>query len=281
MLRALFSTALLLYGLTTLGSVTAQPTDKNPAEAVLNHFLCYRIKETKFGPLPLSLQDQFSEKPLPRVVTLRRLLCNPASKKEEGKEDPHAPSAGDAHLVCYMIPNDPLDAQVRVTNQLYRKEQPLRLFTERYLCVPSGKQLIRDEENPPQEPPPIPTDIDHFKCYSFKRAPTRLGTYLVKDQLDDDDHKIPISGLRAAFLCNPVDKEKNGEPPTRRIHDFAHLVCYDFNYHASDVRSATVRIANQLETPNSNLHIRGPDYLCIPSTKVWRQPHPPSRRVRP
>jgi len=153
---------------------------------------------------------------------------------------------------------------VSVTNQVDTKPQLLTLVQQRYLALPSGKQIIKDKGKPPKTPPDIPTNIDHFKCYTVdpKTAPTFNGTYQLRDQFVLTEIKKLIPRL----LCNPVEKQVEGEPSRPMLHDFAHLVCYDISVASY---SDTVRIANQFEPKGSvPLDIRGPVFLCVPSTKT-------------
>jgi hypothetical protein len=225
-------------------------------EAALDHFLCYFAADNEFkGPTDVSLKDQWAEKPKPATVMSRQLLCNPAGK--EGA----VPKRSNSHLVCYDIGVEDFKKDVLVENQLDRKKkQPLSLISERYLCLPSGKRISDEKEDISKlEPPPIPTDLDHFKCYQVKRVTKAEGKYQVTDQFRDYDVEL----IEAVLLCNPVEKFRKDESRGERLHPSAHLVCYLLK---SNTQTQWVRVANQFEK-HVKFQVNGPNLLCLPSTK--------------
>jgi hypothetical protein len=272
--RSIFA-VLLLVVLATEQCRKEKPVGNDP-EAVLDHFLCYAIVDNQMefvGPQGLELQDQFFEELLPEKVSSRDYVCNPTSKAEKPKDEKQPPPEGikprrlNTHLVLYGINRTKITGQISVTNQLDKKPQLLTLIEQRFLALPSGKQIIKDMNKLPKNLPAVPTNIDHFKCYTVdqKKAPTYTRTYDVTDELYSDEIKAP----RAAFVCNPVEKHVKGEPPKTRSQTFAHLACYVI---ASASRRDTVRIVNQFEPKGSiPLDVDGPDFLCIPSTKEIKE----------
>ena len=259
-----FSIALLLFG--------CHPRFVRPAtgpEKVLDHFLCYTIKEKTIDPpAGIALLDQFYEKPQPTTVITRELLCNPVAKKHSVKEEFPKLLHPEAHLVCYKIETRSALFTVKVTNQVDPNPQRIQITREHFLCLPSGKQIVRDPKEPPPNPPPIPAGgvLDHFKCYDAAGAVYKDKYYETKDEFHDGVFR---NDIHAELVCNPVEKQRAGEKPTPRTNPTAHLVCY--LYTTPERFGRFVKIANQFEPkpkPNDVLTVNiVPRYICMPSTK--------------
>lgn len=244
-----------------------RPPDK--PEDLLDHFVCYTFKDKKIEPPNgISLLDQFYDKPQPTTVITREFLCNPAAKKHKAGDKFPELKHPEAHLVCYKIEDRTISLTLKVTNQVDTNPQIMQTLRERYLCLPSGKQLVPDPNKPPQNPPPIPGNgiLDHFKCYDVtaKNYPDKY--YEWKDEFGETVFR---NDIRAEIACNPVEKHRAGKDPTPRTNPSAHLVCYSlFKLERFD---RTVKIANQFEPapkPNDLLSVSVvPRYICMPSTK--------------
>jgi hypothetical protein len=251
---------------------SCQPSAAQPAakpEDVLDHFVCYTFKDKKIeAPTGIALLDQFYEKPQPTRVITRELLCNPVAKKHKANEEYPKLKHPEAHLVCYRIEERTISLSLKVVNQVDPEPQNIDVIREHYLCLPSGKQLVRDPKKPPQKPPPIPGNaiLDHFKCYDAATEKSFKKDYEWKDQFGDFSFHNEI---RAELACNPVEKLRTGRKPTPKTNPSAHLVCYSlFKLEKFD---RTVKIANQFEPapkPNDLLSVNSvPRYICMPSTK--------------
>jgi hypothetical protein len=239
----------------------AQPHGKHTyqeAEGVLDHFLCYRLDPGSVSPAGVGLRDQFTDELEPVTAMSRGFLCNPVDKDGVKRQRP------ESHLLCYHWFEDlKKPPQVRVANQIH-PNQLLWLYEADLLCVPSGKEYIKEGESPGPTPPKIPGDLDHFKCYMQHpvfAAPTLRRRHGFTDQFSS----YFLFNFRAVFLCNPVEKYRHGKLEVGRLHDFAHLVCYEVTEQLRRVRQ--VRIANQFE-PDATVKADRLQMACFPSTKT-------------
>ena len=238
--------------------------------AVLDHYLCYFPDETGFNPPNgVSAADQFNKLPTQATFVQREYLCNPVDKRH-GWWRRYPIKRPEAHLFCYRFDRMPVTGRVEVNNQFdpWFGAQPLVLQETFMLCLPSGKGK---QQNP--NPPPIPPDLDHFKCYRVKPDNDTADTVTLKDQFLNKDADV----RNAIFLCNPARKTKDGQGPPR-LHPDAHLVCYSIGL--SLPQPQNVRVANQFE-PNFPVTVtKNPPILCVPSTKrVIDEPQPAGSRL--
>lgn len=258
--RIALSVTIAMLTLAPCQSSGATPTTDRwkEQEEVLDHFLCYRIGGNAIRNV--KLEDQFLIESKTIKTGDRLYLCNPV-EKTKGKRKVERKRLN-SHLVCYQIPSDTVDKKLLVTNQLVPDGAKLELKSARYLCLPSGKALNWKRGDPEPE---IPTDLDHFKCYSPKTTTGAKQTVTVhlKDQFVDADFDV---SLKDPDVCNPVDKtllNDNGkeENTAKRQHPDAHLVCYLLEL----THQQTARIKNQFE--GVRVTTEAATRLCVPSVK--------------
>lgn len=231
---------------------------KPPApEKVLQHYLCYDVRETGFArPRGVEVVDQFDVDPKVAIVEHAK-VCNPVTKNGS------APPTSSAHLVCYTIQGDEPTASVRISNQFDRQRgnQDFGIGEAVEICVPSGKTA---DPRPPR-PPPIPADLDHFKCYApARRAKVESVPADLRDQFVPKGGGVAILSLR--MLCSPADKSVDGVPKSKRKNPGAHLACYALTGFGQ-FEGRKVLIANQLEE-RRELNAVFADVLCVPSKKA-------------
>jgi hypothetical protein len=233
-------------------------------EKALNHYLCYRVN-AEFEPpqSTIRLADQLTQPAAVVDVGARLSLCNPA-RKGRSPEAPHPA----AHLVCYFIKGPSANTRVEISNQFNpntKGPQKVEVGEPVKLCVPSGKTgNVR-----PSKLPPIPEDVDHFKCYvAFTDVRMRLFKVFVTDQFFSDQ----VTVVGNSELCIPADKTVDGKPRGSRKEPRAHLACFTVRA-KSETEGAL--IVNQFE-PEKIISVFEPLHLCLPSTKkVIRRPKPP------
>lgn len=162
---AVFFTAVLLAVLAGAAAAQTAPT--------LDHFYCY-FAQGESPSARVLLQDQFDVglNPLipPEVehVQLLRVVrfCNPVQKTTaDGKVTPIQNAAD--HLTMYLLTPDTWSKPIIPRLVLIRNQfgtQRLRTGNPVLLAVPSGKHwpVVTGVTF---VSPPIPTDLDHFKCY--------------------------------------------------------------------------------------------------------------------
>lgn len=266
----------LMAGCNTVRPISPTPTESGfkEVEAVLDHFQCYFIDQTKtevYVGTQADLQDQFLTEPKPVKVGNHILLCNPVEKtitdsKGEKKITPRKHL--DAHLMCYQLPTDDMRKTKLITNQFEPKEQKINTTFANLLCVPTGKTKIT-KDNPAPENPKIPeeNDLDHFVCYMLADDHVDLKKRAhLEDQFVNDG--FTVNSRR--YLCNPVAKTvkaKDGKPKTtERHHPDAHLVCYLLKDPKKIMGVEKVVIHNQFES-KAVIQTENLAYFCVPSTK--------------
>jgi hypothetical protein len=223
-----------------------------PPPPTLSHFKCYTAK-ARAPNAKVVLTDQFGVEDV--VVRRAELLCNPVDKEHEGVHTPR--QNPEAHLKCYDI-RDLTRARhprrVEVANQFGK--QILAVDGAERLCAPSSKSV-----SPTTEPGPVPTTLNHFKCYRVKEL-TSLGPKFVvlTDQFDVERAIV----RRAEQLCNPVEKRHEaGVFPILPTTGPGHLVCYDIRTTHFKLRGVAVRNQFGLE----RVHVGRAEVLCVPSDK--------------
>jgi hypothetical protein len=231
-----------------------------PADAVLDHFTCYRSRTAtgtpKFVPRPeMRLADRFGAKRI--IFFAYERLCTPTNKNGE---DPSALLHPD-HLAGYQTRNEvPHFERVHgltVQNQFgaltVDLTKPVRVL------VPTAKSLSM--------PPPVPASpaLDHFTCYKTRRsAGAAKFTPILGVALQDQLGTLLVDVKQAKALCVPTDK--NDESPGAASHP-DQLMCYTIKRAEGSTPFETltpVYIANQLGP--STVTVRTPSELCVPST---------------
>lgn len=266
MTLAVMAAVLALAGCGGDGS-GGSPDEPDPfdPEEVLNHYLCHRVSAEGFAKPKgtVELTDQFSAADPEVTVTTRFDVCNPVRKNQFP-----SPARPGAHLVCYGIEGASADKEVVVSNQFdrrFRGPQQLKVGGPTRTCLPSGKT----EDLEPPEPPSIPDDVDHFRCYAASaRKAFRPFGLLLRDQFFSGDAKV----VRLLEICNPTDKAIDGKPKAKRRQPEAHLACYELDMPKNEESSAL--IVNQFEKNGALLTVRQPRDLCVPSTKKVVAPPP-------
>ena len=126
------------------------------------------------------------------------------------------------------------------------------------LCLPSAKSPI-NALHPAPGPMPIPTVLDHFKCYAVQQvSPVVPHTVLLHDQFVGTQG----TSYQAVQLCNPTEKVIVGQQPTKVLYPYAHLVCYTIQLPEKD---HLVLIADQFE--RTTIQAKMAELLCLPSFK--------------
>jgi len=277
--------AVLLVALA--GPVAAQKEGDGPtAPPNLDHFYCY-FASGRVQPATVLLQDQFDAalNKTDQVQDLRFIrFCNPVQKTTSKGTVTQILHPAD-HLAMYLINPEPIIPRVVIVRNQFGTQQ-LRTGNAVLLAVPSGKVWPVPVTVPPQTPP-IPTDLDHFKCYLASGKPIDRAV-LLKDQFFQDTAGGLAAVLQPILFCNPVQKSVPnpnpliGGPPfvTTPITDpVAHLTCY-----ATTRRTfqSTLLYDNQFSPQLSSLQVSNPDFLCAPSFKLrWAEIPVPSSLVRP
>jgi hypothetical protein len=267
--------AVLLLVLT--GTSAAQRNPGGPtAPPNLDHFYCY------FAPGPVSpatvmLQDQFDValKQTEQVQDLRIIrFCNPVQKTTSNGTVTSIQHPAD-HLTMYLITPEPIIPRVVIVRNQFGPQQ-LRTGNAVVLAVPSGKVWPVPPTTVPPTTPPIPTDLDHFKCYiASGRAIDR--PVLLKDQFSTDAAGGFAAVLQPILFCNPVQKTVPNPNPTTGgpgittpiTNPLAHLVCYVTTRKAFQ---STLLYDNQFSPTLAPLPVFNPDFLCAPSFKLrWAE----------
>lgn len=237
-----------------------QPVYRDPAENVIDHFLCYQIQPPNIKLPAIRLIDQFNRaQPQPGFLVDRESLCVPVAKG--GKEIARPAS----HLVCYTLGQRlPPNEVVLVTNQIEQNRQ-LTVMREVKLCLPSGKT-----DPPGSTPPPIPVNLDHFKCYLTAGDPFQRKLVRLRDQFTAPiDPPLPATMVDRAFLCAPAEKIREQEPPRPMLNGNAHLLCYTLD--PVPFKQRQVRITNQFEPAGGTVvTVVRPTVLCVPSSKTLK-----------
>jgi uncharacterized repeat protein (TIGR01451 family) len=248
----------------TVAGVEADPVASNNSATaettistrMLDHFKCYKTKQVgdRFDPRRVILTDQFNTE---RVNVVRPdAFCTPVDKDGSGINDPTA------HLTCYKIRDVRGDEfpkfkrqRVDATDQF--GTHTLLLKKIKRLCVPSSK-------SPEGEVPgPLPTGLDHFKCYKTKQVGARFDPRRVV--LTDQFGTERVNVVRPEAFCTPVDKDGSG------ISDpSAHLTCYKIGDVRGDefpkFRKRRVEAGDQFGT--HTLLLKKTRTLCLPSSKT-------------
>ena len=189
--------AVLLVALA--GPVAAQKEGDGPtAPPNLDHFYCY-FASGRVQPATVLLQDQFDAalNKTDQVQDLRFIrFCNPVQKTTSKGTVTQILHPAD-HPAMYLINPEPIIPRVVIVRNQFGTQQ-LRTGNAVLLAVPSGKVWPVPVTVPPQTPP-IPTDLDHFKCYLASGKPIDRAV-LLKDQFFQDT----AGGLAAVLAADSV-----------------------------------------------------------------------------
>jgi hypothetical protein len=275
------------------GVGSAQFLPSGPPE--LDHFYCYFV-QSPLQQMAVQLQDQFDVR-LQQIETITDLravrLCNPVQKTLPNGVTTPIQHPQD-HLLFYLInPQPVIPRLVLVDNQFGL--QLLRTRNAEVLAVPSGKALpvvsASGTVGPPAAPP-IPQDLNHFKCYS---ASGDVSSRVVS--LQDQFQSVQTEVLEPILFCNPVQKTIPAPPSavgglpgtvTPIVDPRAHLTCYTTvprpfqgvaYYNNQFVPAGPVGSVPPTTVP-PELTVLSSDILCLPSYKLgWIEINYPSATV--
>jgi hypothetical protein len=265
---AVFFTAGLLVALAGTGAA-------QPAPLTLDHFYCYfALGQFRTFQVPFLLQDQFDGADHSETVRDLRIVrfCNPVQKTTaDGAVTPILHPAD--HLTMYLITPEPIIPRVVLIKNQFGTQR-LRTGNALLLAVPSGKVWPLTG---PTQTPPVPTDLDHFKCYlaSGRAIGQRV---LLKDQFSQDS--VLAGVLQPILFCNPVKKTIPNPNPTAGptitpiTNPAAHLACYVTTPRNFQPTPPRVFYDNQFSRDLTALDVSRPDMLCVPSSKLRWVPVP-------
>jgi len=250
----------------------------------LDHFYCY-FASGRVQPQTVLLQDQFDAalKQTEQIQDLRIIrFCNPVQKTTANGTVTQIQHPDD-HLTMYLINPQPIIPRAVIIRNQFGTQQ-LRTGNAVLLAVPSGKVWPVPVTAPPQTPP-IPTDLDHFKCYLASGKPLDR-TVLLQDQFFKDTAGVLAAALQPILFCNPVQKSVPNPNPlvggvitTPITNPVAHLTCYVTTRRAFQ---STLLYDNQFSPQLTPLAVLNPDFLCVPSFKLrWAEIPVPSTLVPP
>jgi hypothetical protein len=247
------------------------PNVVNNRFVIIDHFLCYSAKTTKgtpkFGPLNVTLKDQFDEGAF--SVKKPVSLCNPADKNNEGINDPNT------HLKGYQIL--PETVHVRVTgiivkNQFHPGGLSFDTIKPDRLLVPTAKCI---DDPPGSCPPTLPvpdSEVDHYKCYTVhvtRRTP-QFPKGIQATVVDQFNQPKLYDIKKPTRLCTPVlDKEHPPGTHTLAKNPDVHLMCYQAKPASAQpkhVKVLGIHVNNQFGA--EQLDTINEDELCVPSTKT-------------
>ncbi len=201
---------IFLTGLTALSALWLVPVGSHaqpPGTPRLEHFKVYQVQNPVPLHLPVDLRDQFG---LEHVIVERlELFANPANQNGEGLEDTLT------HFSWWRI-LDTAPHPVRrllVSNKLGADQEWL-IGGPTHLLTPALKNL-------PGSPVPLPSHVNHFKCYE-SRGPRFDRPLVLEDQW----------GIRTALVdsaicfCTPVEKILPDGVRYPITDPETHLACY-------------------------------------------------------
>jgi hypothetical protein len=110
---------------------------------------------------------------------------------------------------------------------------------------------------------PLPTGLDHFKCYNASGRRLEAEVRL-RDEFHDGSTRV----LEPVAFCNPVEKTRletpTGKELTHITNPLGHLTCYTIT--PMPFGGLAVLITNQFGS--GHLNVGPPDELCVPSLKL-------------
>jgi hypothetical protein len=218
---------------------------------VLDHFMCYETKPTKFPVMPaIPVEDQFGAHS--EIIRFPHRLCAPADKRDEFPDAPTHPDHLIGHIVTGKSVREP---NLTIVNQF----GTIKLDTIRpdLLLVPTLKTLA------PPGPGPFPTgDLDHFQCYKVKRSKGSPKFQKITGvKVDDQFETVTVDIVKPYRLCAPANKK--GEDPTAPQH-IPHLLCYTTK---TKTKYNGVEAFTNSQFGPDDLELIHRRELCVPSTK--------------
>jgi len=132
----------------------------------------------------------------------------------------------------------------------------MKLACSSVLALTVAATVAARADNPPP-PDGVEALGDHYACYTAKADPVSLDMVL-KDQFGT----FKFHATAVSRLCNPVAKTFKGTTTTVK-NPTLHYVCYTGT--GSPTVTHTVAVTNQFGS--NKLAVRGPNEVCVPSTK--------------
>lgn len=214
--------------------------------ADVDHFQCYRARNSRFSSREVTLSDRFGT----RTVTVRspRDLCAPA---DTNGEDPEAIESPD-FLTTYRLNAAPQQSsRVEAENQFGAISLSVR--APRLLMVPTAVS----ETTPPASPDGA--FLNHFTCYDVRVADTASAPTAPSVTVQTAFETVQVQPTKPKRLCVPTSK--NGEPVIDSRPE--NLLCYVGKSRQPSPAPA-VFIANQFGSQLQRLGQR--KEICIPTT---------------
>lgn len=250
-----------------VGVTSAASAQKETAPPDLDHFKCYYTL-SNLTQVPMLLRDQFDEARglVTNFADIRiARFCNPVEKTvlpTPGMTFRHSRITNPgAHLTMFHLAPQPIvPRQVWIRNQF--GNQQLALRDAAVLAVPTAAEAIVPGTEPVASLP-LPTGLDHFKCYNASGR--RLDAVVrLRDVFNEGMTRV----LEPVAFCNPVEKTRLETPTGKELtpitNPVGHLTCYTIT--PMRFGGLTVLITNQFGS--GHLNVGQPDELCVPSLKL-------------
>ncbi len=213
--------AVVLLGVTI---VSAQ----EPAPRLLDHFKIWKIRSVA-AAYPVRLLGQFDDRRWWNAqLRSAEYIGNPTNKTHGDHVAKIA--SPDLHLVGYSItaevrqPRRTVYFENQFTMALPNRQEKWTIGDPSLLLVPAGKKI------PPEVPQP-PVDGDHFVCYVVV-PPNQFTpvTVTLQDQFDVRRRQVEsITGLKPAYFCVPVQKQRIGFAERPLLDPDTHLALYEID----------------------------------------------------
>jgi len=251
-----YSEDYFLTNIEVIGDAIPPPPPPPPASGTTDHYLGYKVKETKhtekFQKLTVTLSDQFEMGKIYTVEKPERLF-NPVDKNQEGIIDEIT------HLLGYKIKAPKGEkfekvTNVHVTNQF--GELILDVKKPKLLLVPSSKDLTET----PNKLDKI--TVNHYKCYDVKKtkdAPKFKKQQVTLSDLNFGETKV-FEVKKPKHLCTPVDKDGEGI-----IDKESHLMCYDLKKIKDEPKFKKRNVFTNNQFEPEDLEVKKEHQLCVPS----------------
>lgn len=204
-----------------------------------NHYLVYKVQESPSVTGPIILRDQFGVSQ--HTFAVLDKFANPVDKNREGIFDPLY------HQTWWLIDDPQVPRTVIVENQF--GSQTWTIGNGRYLVLPAAKNT--------SEPGSPPQDVfNHYKCYDATAPLMDMQVGLVDQFLS-----TAMFPIVPKFLCNPVEKEIDGQV-TKIVNKDTHLACYSME----EVTFVASLLASD-QFGAWKLTTNWPELFCVPSLK--------------
>jgi len=237
-------------------AIPPPPPPSPPVLSATDHYLGYKVKETKhtekFQKLTVTLSDQFEMGKIYTVEKPQRLF-NPVDKNQEGIIDEIT------HLLGYKIKAPKGEkfekvTNVHVTNQF--GELIIDVKKPKLLLVPSSKDLTETPDKLDS------ITVNHYKCYDVKKTkdtPKFKKQQVTLSDLNFGETKV-FEVKKPKHLCTPVDKDGEGI-----IDKESHLMCYDLKKIKDEPKFKKRNVFTNNQFEPEDLEVKKEHQLCVPS----------------